>query len=181
MKKYEFDKLPVNEKFITLRGLAYWAKVHKPETNKYKSTSYNLSLAIHTPEALALCKKFGLALKEPNDTIKHPYLQLKRTIKNPNDAAEVAKKRIIVVDTAQKEVPETILIGNGSDVDVKVSLYWSETTERVMATPSKMRVRKLVPYAARKEFEDVEDGFIAEEDPAPFSFEQGDDLPFLDA
>lgn len=161
----DFNNFPEKEvKNRVLKGVAYYAKVHKPD---YKSAekfggipTFSVCLIPDDPE---LAHAFGLILKEPTEQIPEPYVQIKAKVgKKRLDTPEAAKPEIL--DSNGNEIPETMLIGNGSRIAVKFMTNWTQMSPRfgVSTYMSKIVVNSLVPYEVADVDMSEDGGFVVE-------------------
>lgn len=150
MNEAEFNAMPDNERFNrVLEGLAYYASVHKPNLSGQKNYGslpvYMVTLGLDAKNE-KLAKSWGLKVLDANDAIPHPHVRIKRKIKEGVDPESV---RPAVLDgSAQKSIPKSVLIGNGSKVRVKFATYWPPNGEKYGAgtTFFKMVVDDLIVY-----------------------------------
>jgi hypothetical protein len=181
MNKADFDKIPLVERMnCVLEGTAYFASLHKPNTKsaaKFNSLpAYSLSLGLDETN-FEKAKRYGLRVVPPNESIPMPHVVLKRRVKAGVDPAKVKPS---VVDSMQKEVPPTILVGNESKVIAKFgTYYYPNNGGGVGAVLFKVQIRELVPYKPSDNTFVMEEGgftvdsFVDDDEP-PFETDTGE-------
>lgn len=182
-KKLLFEALDASQKVVTLKGKAYFANVHKynPGTfKKYNKMVYNVTIGIEDEGEIAKLKEIGLQVRDANEYVPLPHIQVKRSVKDANRENPEADKPDIV-DSKQQPIPPSILIGNGSDVIVRFGTFWYEAQGGGIGTSLwKMRVTNLVPYSRGDDPIDQVDegGFSVDSQSSQSSQDLDDDLPF---
>lgn len=164
MNKADFFSIPEKDRLgRVLKGKAFYASVHTPNMSgvaKFKSDPYYIVNLGLTPDEAKKAESYGLKVLPPEGEIDMPYVKIKRKVskdKTPDFHPEtgVAPE---VVDTAQRAIPKSILIGNKSDVILKFATYWYDTSGGGIGTSMyKVQVVSLVPYI-RKDKDFVNDG-----------------------
>ncbi len=144
-----------------LEGLAYYSSVHTPNTSlqkipKFANTDpyFIVNLALDKQSELAKAESYGLKIFEPEGIIPCRFVKIKRKIlgrkqQNANFWSKENPKgvRPEVVDSQQKPIPPSILIGNGSKVLCKFGTYWFDNEGGGVNTNLfKVQVRELVRY-----------------------------------
>lgn len=170
MNESEFNSTPLKERMSrVLNGTGYFMSVHTPNYAGQRQFNappeFVVSLVPENEEEMAKAKSFGLRVFEATNDIPAPYVKIKRKVKDDKDPEEVKPD---VVDSMQKDIPESILLGNGSKVAVKFSTYWHQKAPEygVGTTLFKVMVKDLVPYEGGRIDRDLgtdESGFSIEE------------------
>lgn len=158
------DKQKKEFKIVEVRGKAYYAKVHTPveQYDKTKPKIYSIDLVVEDKE-LKLLKTFGLspARKEViQDDVKsfipkeYPEFPGQRvfTFKRKTVKADGSEASPLpVVDAKTKNIPKTILIGNGSDVLVSINPFSVMTQTGLVHAANLLAVQvlNLVPYESK--------------------------------
>ncbi len=150
---------------IVLSGKAQWAKVHAPDS---MSDKYQIDVFLD-PDSLKLADKVGLTLKEKDGTF----------------VTAKSKKAPVVVDKDRHTIPPSQMVGNGSQVSIKVTPfeYDFKGQRGITAILQAVKVLTLVDYAAG-----AEDEFTPRTAADPFadvgkleddlgSFVEDDDIP----
>lgn len=164
MDEQTFNALPDKDKFNTLEGIAYYAHVHRPNYSAYKkfgsTPAFEVKLGLESDAEIKKAQDLGLKVLEPTDSIPIPHVELKKKVKDMDDP--LASKPS-VVDSMQNEIPEEILIGNGSKVLCKFARFWHANTKvhGLGKTLIKMQILNLVPFEASGDSDMVKnpDGF----------------------
>lgn len=124
-------------RFFYFHGKAKWAKVRKPD-EKYGNYTINL---YPTPESRNLIAESGLQIAPKNDDEGEFF-----TFRRPHE--KLIKKEVVEFGPPQALNPDGTefdgLIGNGSDVTIKVSVY--DTIKGKGHRWESVRVDKLVVY-----------------------------------
>lgn len=157
-----------------IRGKAYWAKVLGDPVMNYNKDGKEWKLDFAPNEdGLELIEKLGIKdrLKtDKNANIPGPYLSLKQAEYRKPDKEGIVKKNdpIKVVDPDNQPWDQTKLIGNGTDVDVKIEVIDYGVGKFSGVYIRGLRVLKLVKYES-KEFPALtpDDEFFAREDVVP--------------
>lgn len=148
MKKAEFNNIPEKDRMNrVLEGTAFYASVHKPNmaaAKKFGSPpAFTVTLGLDE-ENVKKATSYGLKVHEADNFIPMPYVKIQRKVKEGKSESDV---KPMVVDSIQQPVPESILIGNLSQVAVKFGTYWYDTQGGGVGTILfKMQIRKLVPF-----------------------------------
>lgn len=153
-----------------LKGEAYFASVHYPNTKFEKK--FVLQLALEGDE-LAKAQKLNMNIKSPSKYVPKPHVEVKRIVRGPQT------KDPEVIDGMNNPIPKDVMIGNGTVVKVKVGLY-DNRKNKMAAYMDTIKVIKLVKFEPSVQ-EDAE--FMAVEDGsngaiAGIEVESEDDLPF---
>ena len=197
MTEEQFNKIPEKERYSTLKGLLYYAKVHTPQIpdpnnpkTKLIKPSYGTVLAFDTKERQKDAESLGFDLMEATMEIPHPHIRLQRRL---NDLSEADDKKPDVVDSMQNPIPPSVLIGNGSEGIVKFARYYydgsAKGTAGVKGTLLKIQVTNLVRYEPEGDFVKDPTGFVVSQEPSmdntqsgtrdnPFGFDEGDSVEF---
>lgn len=179
--KPEFLAIPENERLNrTLRGVAMFAFLSKPNTSGTKKfnadPSYEVTLLMDDKEA-DKARSYGLDVKEPTDLFPKQWIKLKRKVAAGKNAEQV---RPAVVDSSQKPVPKSVLIGNGSEVICKFITGWPDAAKRPVAYLTKVMILDLVPYDGSSKTDNtlgtyegfsIEEYLNSDEGDAPFDAE----------
>jgi hypothetical protein len=127
-----------------LTGLGYYAFVHKPDQGNAKrkiGPSYKIDLVLDGDQ-LTKAEKLGLNIKEATDRIPGPHVTIRSkvdTVKYPD------RQPPRVMDSQKNPIPKTILVGNGSKVNVRfVPLQYGEND--VTPILKDIQVVELVKY-----------------------------------
>lgn len=125
--------------YIYLRGTCKWAQVRKPD-EKYQNFKVNLYLDKASQE---IFEKSGLRL-EANEDDDGRYYTFRRPVSKliKGEAVNFGPPKLFAADNT--ELPSDVLIGNGSDVTIKVSVY--DTVKGKGHRFEVLRVEKLVPF-----------------------------------
>lgn len=124
-------------KYVYLSGKTKWAKVRKPD-EKYNNFQVPLYLS---PESMAIYDTLGLSLSKRTDedgtfvTFKRPVSKLIK-----NEVVNFGPPKVFNPDNSEFDG----LIGNGSEVMVKVAVY--DTMKGRGHRLESVRVEKLVEY-----------------------------------
>jgi hypothetical protein len=149
-------------KYEVLSGVAQYTFIHRPDAGNPKrkiAPAYKIDLMLDNEEQKAKATALGLKIK-PADA-KHPMEFV--TIKS-----KVAENRKPprLVDSQRNDIPPSILVGNGSKVNVRF-LPWGYGEGEVTAILLEIQVVDLVKYVPtegekeRKSFLPVvEGGFV---------------------
>jgi hypothetical protein len=189
MKKSDYEKLSEKDRMNrVLEGKAFFSSVHKPNMSKVKKFNalpeYIVNLGVEGEE-LQKAKDYGLRIHEANSSIPMTHVKLTRKLKPGADPAKVKPQ---VVDTKQNTVPESILIGNGSDVTCKFATYWYDNNGGgVNPILFKVQIKKLVEVDLSKDrsLEADGSGFVvdpdivaeeADDNTIPFDLDSGDPI-----
>jgi len=157
MNKLEFNNIPEKDRMNrVLEGTAFYASVHKPNLSAAKkfgsAPAFMLNLGLDD-NGVKQAKLFGLKIHPADAIINMPYVKIQRKIK---DGKTEEDTRPDVVDTEQKPLPKTMLIGNGSKVAVKFGTYWYDTQGGGVGTVLfKVLVRALVPFTPSTKDKDL--------------------------
>ena len=148
MTKQEFERIPEKDRMNrVLTGTSYYAFVHNPDMKSAKKFNADpkFSIKLGLDDAgVAKAESYGLKVKPANEQIPMPWVEIKRTLKA---GKELDKVRPEVVDSMQRAIPATILVGNQSTVSVKFGTGWYDTQGGGVTTYMwKVQVKKLVPY-----------------------------------
>jgi len=154
---------------VFVSGKVYWAKVFVPVMN-YEGTGKEWTMDF-VPDDVSFLKEHKLLdrLKE-NDSIPGDFIKLRK----PTETKDGEKNDPIRVYNEDNEPwPENTLIGNGSDVDVKLTVAdWGKGKKKSIWIKS-MRVTDLVPYVSNefsamdkaKKADTAGEEFVSEESP----------------
>lgn len=124
-------------KYVYLSGKTKWAKVRKPD-DKYNNFQVPLYL---NPESMKVYDTLGLSLSKKEDeegtfvTFKRPVSKLIK-----NELVNFGPPKVVNADNSEFDG----LIGNGSEVTVKVAVY--DTMKGPGHRLESVRVEKLVEY-----------------------------------
>lgn len=139
---------------LKLKGKVYWAHVHKKSE---MSDKYQIKLFIDDKETLKRLKSEGISIgKSDKDTeiVGGYYVNIKSDIQPK------------VVDSKKNSLPDSVLIGNGSDVNVACNVYdWKFKNKGGKSLGLlAIQVVNLVPYEKKSGLAmlDIEDGYTAE-------------------
>ncbi len=161
-----------NTEYFYLIGNAYYPHLHRPhkaaETDKLK---YSLDLTVDKKTAKFL-EELGVpiknratgknVLKKDETDTKGDYVTLKRSAEYIKDGELVKLSAPKVIDAKTNTIPESILIGNGSLVKVKASIYkYTKPKKGVGLGFIAVQVLDLVPFEAKNS--SILEGFDAEE------------------
>lgn len=127
-----------------LTGLAYYAFVHKPDQGNAKrkiGPSYKVDLGLEGDE-LKKAESLGLRVKDPTDRIPLPHVTIRSKVdleKYPN------RQPPRIMDSQRNIIPKTVLIGNGSQVNIRfIPLQYGEG--EITPVLKDVQVVKLVKY-----------------------------------
>lgn len=156
-----------------INGTAYWAKVYPSNANEGK---YSIDIGLKNQSDIDFLTKLGLKVKDPVDANdkRGKHITLKAYVKDYNGNETV----LPVVDSKLNTVPESTLIGNGSEVNVEfyVKNYPNKSKVKgVYGYLCKVQVVELVEYKGSSGLKALDGGFIADTNQAPQSAQE--DLP----
>lgn len=180
----QFEAINLRERMNrVLEGEFYYARVHSPNPNNKgkfkKDPAFEVYVRLLTPEMEERARSYGLKIKEPTEQIPGPHVMLKRKYV-PNRKGQLPK--VDVVDSMQKPIPGSILIGNTSTGLVKFQTFWypRATEFGIGVGLSKVQVKKLVPYETSKDssLDYDEEGFTVPTEQFETQFD--DDDGFVD-
>lgn len=134
-----------------IEGTAYYPFLMKPRKNENGNDKYEITVANLSDKHKNMLKKAGLKPKfEPDeDNYRHEwgwYIVLKNGFKPK------------VVDSNKRPLPESVLVGNGSKVRVKLDTYdyTYNKIDKVGANLLVVQVLELQRYVSEKKFENGE-------------------------
>lgn len=124
-----------------LSGVAQYAFLHRADQGNLKRKilpAYKIDLMFNNEEQKNKAKALGLTIKPADD--KHPmeYVTIKSKVKE-------GRKKPRLIDSQRNDIPESILVGNGSEVNVRF-LPWGYGEGEVSAVLLEVQVVKLVEY-----------------------------------
>ena len=127
---------------VYLTGKCNWAKVYKPEA-EYDKSKHSWRIDLYPDDqSWELFDKAGLALKKREDKEGGKFVSFKRPTK------KIIKDKIVELEPPKvldfEGNPMTDLIGNGSDVTIKVSVY--DTAKGKGHTLEAVKVNELVEF-----------------------------------
>jgi hypothetical protein len=152
----------------TIQGKAYWAKLRTAE-NQFdpERPKYSIDVALDKAGVKQM-EAFGVPIKENEtykaDTFTGQFVTLYKDqfINKNGQRVELPKPRVL--DSKKQDISDK-LIGNGSVV--KVSFYPKEWTfakkTGVRAVLKDVQVLSLIEYGGGDEFEEEEDGYVADD------------------
>lgn len=128
-------------------GSIYWAKVHKPVDN-YEGTAKEWTLDF-VPDDVTFLKEERLLdrLKQARDPIPEDYLRLRKP-ELDKDGNKNGPIRIYASDDTPWE--EGKAIGNGSKVDIKLTVADFGKGKKKAIWTKAIRVQELVPYVSNE-------------------------------
>lgn len=130
-----------------VKGKIYWAKVVGKPVNNYEGDAREWTFDF-VPENTTFLKQHGLLdrLKEPRGVIEKPFLRLK---KPELDSEGKLNDPIKIVD-ADNKAWGSALIGNGSSVDLRLTVAdWGRGKKKSIWTKA-IRVTDLVEYKSNE-------------------------------
>lgn len=138
-------------KYVYLSGKCKWAKLRKPD-EKYDNFQLPLYMDKKSWE-LFRSLGLGLSVKEDRDTGEE-FVTFKRPRQKPikNEMVEFGPPKVLAHDNT----PYDGLVGNGSEVTVKISVY--DTFKGPGHRLETVRVEKLVEYNPPQELMASPDG-----------------------
>lgn len=128
-------------KFEVLSGIAQYTFIHRPDGGNAKrkiAPAYKIDLMLDKKDQKAKAKALGLNIKPADDKHPHEFVTIKSKVKEGRE-----KPRLI--DSQRNTIPENILVGNGSEVNVRF-LPWGYGEGEVSAILLEIQVVKLVEY-----------------------------------
>lgn len=144
---------------VFVKGKVYWAKIFTPVDN-YEGTGKEWTYEFE-PDDVSFLKEHRLLdrLKDKNATGgRGEYLILKKPEKNKDDE----KNDPIRVYTEDDKPWDGSPLGNGTEVDVKLSIVdWGKGKKKSIYTTA-IRVTKHIPYVSN-EFAGMDSGEVAKE------------------
>lgn len=146
---------------VVIRGKTSFAKVLGDPVLNYAKDGHEWKTDIQlTPATVKELKAYGVGdrVKTKDEYLDgEPYISLKQKALRADGEPN---RPIKVVDIKGKPWDDNKLIGNGSDVDVKLRIVDYGKGKKKGVYIQSMRVLNLIPYAGGQEFEP-----IAEDDP----------------
>ena len=136
---------------IFLSGKAKWAKVWKPD-QEYDKYSIDLYM---DDENFAIYDDSGMKLKLREDE-DGKYIRFSRPASKVINGELTEFKRPKIVNADNEEIEETVLIGNGSDVTVRVEVYDTKAHGKGHRLNA-VRIDNLVAYEPKNSSSDLED------------------------
>jgi hypothetical protein len=149
-----------------ISGKAYWASVVNPNTTFEPVWSIDVSL---DDKNKAIVEQDGLKVKNKGDE-RGDFVTIKRKVEGKNGVNQPP----VVMDAHKRPLPEGVLVGNGSDVNVQYKPYeWTwKGNAGIGADLRKIQVVNLVPYEEEDdELDVIPSGYSAVE-------QLEDDIPF---
>jgi len=150
MNELLFNSMPEKDRQNrVLEGVAYYSCIHQPNLYAQKefgeAPCFKVTLGLDSQEEVEKAESYGLVVKPANEKIPHPHVTLKTKIKPEKKPEDV---RPSVVDSAQQEVPDNMIIGNGSRIRVKFMTYWHKISPKYGAGNymTKVQIISLVRY-----------------------------------
>lgn len=149
-----------------ISGKAYWASIVNPNTTFEPVWSIDISL---DDKNKSIVEQDGLKVKNKNDE-RGDFVTLKRKVDGKN-GPNIAP---VVMDAHKRPLPEGVLVGNGSVVNVQYKPYeWTwKGNAGIGADLRKVQVVDLVPYSEDDDELDVVPSGYSSVD------ELDDDIPF---
>jgi hypothetical protein len=147
----------------TVKGTAFWASIQKPNTTYEPKWSVDLFVSEEDNQRL---RDMGLTPKlvktNKSGSISHngreigdEFFTFKRNVTRKDGTPNVPPR---VVDAHRNAIPATVLVGNGSEVNVAFNTFeWSAAGNSGVATDLRgVQVIELAEFSAGEpEFEDV--------------------------
>lgn len=156
------DKASNNVKYENLRGLAVYCFIHRPDPGNEAEKigpAYKVDVELPNKDELKKAKSLGLTIKDPDAKHKHPFVTVKSKVMEGRNPP-------LAVDTKRNPIPNTILIGNGSEIIVRF-LPYGYGKGKVSAILKEIQVVNLVRYVPSQEELDrkgflppLEEGFV---------------------
>jgi hypothetical protein len=133
-----------NKKFV-LTGKAFYLQARRPNE---LSGKYQMDLAIDAETASKL-RSIGIDVKNKGDS-RGDHVTLKASAENKDGSTRSGPK---VLDADKNEIPEDILVGNGSDVKVVSHVYeWKfKGKSGTSLGLDTVQVTNLIPYVSQNE------------------------------
>ena len=131
--------------FVT--GKIYWAKVIGKPVANYEGTAREWTFDF-VPDDTSFLKEHGLLdrLKDPKEPVDGPFLRLRK----PELDSEGKENEPIRIYTDENEAWDGALLGNGTEVDLKLTVAdWGRGKKKSIWTKA-IRVTKLVPYVSNE-------------------------------
>jgi hypothetical protein len=143
-----------NKGYYTLYGKAYYTRLKDPLTSIKKKDGtveeikpqFRMELGL-SAKGQEIAQNIGLTVNPARDDIKSPYLRLERKVKNGD--VDASRPKAFDAEGAPFNIEQ--LIGNGSDVKVKIWVP-NDTAPNGKKYPALMDVQviSLVPYEDKK-------------------------------
>jgi len=150
-----------------ISGKAYWASVVKPNTTFEPVWTIDVSL---DEKNKSIVEADGLKVKNKKDE-RGDFVTLKRKVEGKNGSNNPPQ----VVDGQKRPLPDGVLVGNGSTVNVQYKTYeWNwKGNAGIGADLRKIQVVDLVPYEESdgEDFDVVPSGYSGVDN-------LDDDIPF---
>lgn len=148
---------------MIISGKIYWAKIlGAPQPTKYSpgEWSFDLSVDKGTREKMVKAGVKQSYFKNKDDE-KGTFLQFKRAGKKKDGESA---KPFTVIDAQKKEWDDSTLIGNGSEVNVRIALNEREYNNEKFLKPSAIAIQvwKLEEYKGGDEFPEASPEAISE-------------------
>lgn len=146
-------------KYETLSGVAQYTFIHRPDKGNEKrkiAPAYKIDLMFDNDDQRKKAEGLNLKVKPADEKHPMPFVTVKSKVAEGRNPPRL-------IDSQRNEIPNTILVGNGSKVNVRF-LPWGYGEGEVTAILQEIQVVTLVPYAptegekARKSFLPVVEG-----------------------
>ena len=148
-----------NTQTVVIRGKTSFAKILGEPVLNYSKDGKEWKLDLQIPKtAVKEFKSYGISdrVKTKDEYLNgEPYITLKQ---RELRASGEPNKPIKVVDIKGADWDQDKLIGNGSDVDVKIRIVDFGPGKKKGVYPVSVRVLNLVPYAGASDFEPLDEG-----------------------
>jgi len=136
-------------KYEVLSGVAQYTFIHRPDPgNKTRkiAPAYKIDLMLDKEDQVEKAKALGLKIKPSNEKHPMPYVTCKSKVQE-------GRKKPRLIDSQRNDIPETILVGNGSKVNVRFLPYGYGEGEvsAVLLEIQVVELVKYVPTAGEKE------------------------------
>jgi hypothetical protein len=152
---------------VIVSGTAKWAKVRQPDVYQGVEVGYTMNLYPDNIKEYEKAVKSALeevktdarfarkqfknprnGVREDEDGVKYIYLKAKSNFTDP-DTGEVTRRYLNIYDKTGAIIPQEVLIGNGSEVEVAVDLvpyHFGANTCGITPRIAAIKVNKLVEY-----------------------------------
>jgi hypothetical protein len=146
-------------KFEVLTGQGYYAFLHQPDKGNVKyriGPSYKIDLVVDA-ESKKKAEALGLKVKKATEKIPGDYVSIRSKV-DPNKPDRAPPK---VMDSKRNAIPKEILVGNGSEVRVRI-LPFKYGEGLITPILKEVMVTKLVKYQPTAEEVERKGTFLSE-------------------
>lgn len=156
----ELENMPRKRDTVYMHGKVYWAKVFGAPRPNYDGDAREWTLEFEPDaESTAILEEHGLSDRLKDGSAKKggegrgKFIYLRR---DEFDYEQKPNEHIRVVDAANQPWNDKVLLGNGTEVDIKVNIVDYGRGKKKGIYPQAIRVLELVPYVS-KEFDALDE------------------------